>query len=66
MDTLIVQKDISSLQFHDILEMMSTRKRQKSILVMESEVEDFKVSATSFVYSLLLNYLISLFLFNNI
>ena len=66
MDTLIVQKDMSSLQFHDILEMMSTRKRQKSILVMESEVEDFKVSATSFVYSLLLNYLISLFLFNNI
>ena len=48
MDTLIIQKDMISLQFHDILEMISTAKRQKSILVvMESEVEDFKVSTTS-------------------
>ena len=50
MDTLIVQKDKSSLQFDDILEIMNTRKRQKSILVIgESEVEDFKVSLISFV-----------------
>ena len=48
MDTLIIQKDMISLQFHDILEMISTAKRQKSMLVvMESEVEDFKVSTTS-------------------
>ena len=46
MDTLIVQKDMTSLQFDDILEIMNTRKRQKSILVLrESEVEDFKVSS---------------------
>ena len=44
MDTLIVQKNISSLQFDDIFEIINTRRRQKSILVvMESEVEDFKV-----------------------
>ena len=47
MDTLIVKKDLNSLQFDDILKMMSTRKRQKSILaVRESEVEEFKVSMT--------------------
>ena len=50
MDTLIVQKDTSSLQFDDIFEIMNTRRRQKSILVVsESQVEDFKVSLTSFV-----------------
>ena len=50
MDTLIVQKEITSLQFDDIFEIMNTRKRQKSILVVrESEVEDFKVSLASFV-----------------
>ena len=49
MDTLIVQKNSKSPQFDDILKMITTRKRQKSILVvMESEVEDFKVSRTSF------------------
>ena len=48
MDTLIVQKDMISLQFDDILEIMNTRERQKSILVLqESEVEEFKVSLTS-------------------
>ena len=51
MDTLIVQKNSKSPQFDDILKMITTRKRQKSILVvMESEVEDFKVSMTSFAY----------------
>ena len=51
MDTLIIQKDMISLQFHDILEIMSTKKRQKSIfVVMESELEDFKVSASSLAY----------------
>ena len=44
-DTLVLQKNISSLQFDNILEMMSTRKIQKSILVVrESEVQDFNVS----------------------
>ena len=53
MDTLIVQKDMTSLQYDDILEIMNTRKRQKSILVVrESEVEDFKVRATLFVTSI--------------
>ena len=47
MDTLIVKKDLNSLQFDDILKMMSTRNRKKSILaVRESEVEEFKVSMT--------------------
>ena len=51
MDTLIVQKNSKSPQFDDILKMITTRKRQKSILVvLESEVEDFKVSWTSFAY----------------
>ena len=51
MDTLIVQKNSKSPQFDDILKMITTRKRQKSILVvMESEVEDFKVSMISFAY----------------
>ena len=66
MDTLIIQKDMISLEFHDILEIMSTRKRQKSIVVVtESEVGDFKVSATSLAY-FLLHYYPShiLFLFN--
>ena len=44
-DTLILKKDLNSLRFDDILKMMSTRKRKKSILaVRESEVEEFKVS----------------------
>ena len=44
MDTLIFQKD-STIQFDEILNRISTRKRQKSILIMaENEVEDFKVS----------------------
>ena len=53
MDTLIIKKDMSTLQFEDILEMMRTRKRQKSILVLnEIQVEDFKVSIISFVHSI--------------
>ena len=44
MDTLLVQKDMSSLQFDEILEIMNRRKRQKSILVVgEGEIEEFKV-----------------------
>ena len=51
MDTLIVQKNSKSPQFDDILKMITTRKRQKSILVvMESEVDDFKVNMTTFAY----------------
>ena len=43
MDTLIVQKD-THLQFEEILNIFSTRKRKKSILVMkENEVEEFRV-----------------------
>ena len=50
-DTLIVDKNFESPQFDDILKMIITRKRQKSILVLkESELEDFKVSMTSFAY----------------
>ena len=51
MDTLIVDKNFESPQFDDILKIITTRKRQKSILVvMESEVEDFKVSMISVAY----------------
>ena len=66
MDTLIIQKDMISLEFHDILEIMSTRKRQKSIVVVtESEVGDFKVSATSLAYFChFTTHLISFFLSN--
>ena len=47
MDTLVVKRDLKSSQFDNILKIISTRNRQKSILaVMESEVEDFKVSMT--------------------
>ena len=50
MDTLIIQKDMSSLQFDEILEIMNRRKRQTSILVVEEiEVEEFKVRSISYV-----------------
>ena len=44
MDTLILQKD-STILFDEILNRISARKRQKSILIMaKNNVEDFKVS----------------------